>query len=140
MAREYIIKLTSGQALAASIGERLGGAKLWMWEDGKEKIFTVLGPLRKGAPFRKSGISAAPDLLDVTDVETGEKKTLLAGKVLVSTLTENFPDDTYVGKTFRAVQGPVPPGKRYKSMEVYEVTLNGPVDDDDAKPKGKAKK
>lgn len=137
MAKEYIIKLASGEALSAQIGEKLGGAKLWSWQDGEEKVFTVRGPIRKGTPFRKSGIQTAPDLLDVTDLATGEDKTLLAGKVLVSTLTENFPDDGYVGRSFRAVQGPPPAGKRYKSMEVFEVTITGPADDEPKKSRKK---
>ena len=131
MAKHYVIKTTSGN-LTASIGDVLGGG-LWKWEDGLEKVFTVKSPIRIGSPIAKTGIATAPNIMDVVDVADGLTKRVLVGKVLASTLTENFPDDTYVGRSFRCVQGPPPAGKRYKLMTVQEVTLNGPTDDETSK-------
>lgn len=135
MARTYVIKTTQGN-LTASVGDVLGG-NFWRWEDGVEKVFTVKSPIRKGSPITKSGIGSAPDIMDVVDISTGLQKRILVGKVLLTTLTENFPDDTYVGRSFRCVQGPPPDGKRYKAMTVQEVTLDGPADADEVSKKSK---
>jgi hypothetical protein len=131
MAKHYVIKTTSGN-LSASVGDVLGG-NFWKWEDGSEKVFTVKSPIRKGSPIAKSGITTAPDIMDVVDITDGLQKRILVGKVLASALTENFPDDTYVGRSFRCVQGPPPAGKRYKAMTVQEVTLDGPADEQTSK-------
>ena len=122
--RTFVIHREGGEKIQASLGERLGGSKMWKWEEGVAKVFTVKGEFRKGAPFKRTGITTAPDLLDVVDVETGRDEVILCQKVLVSTLLENFPDGGYVGRTFSATQGPVPEGKRYKSFEIHEVTLS----------------
>ena len=135
MARTYVIKTNSGN-LSASVGDVLGG-NFWKWEDDVEKVFTVKSPIRKGSPISKSGIATAPDIMDVVDITDGLQKRVLVGKVLASTLTENFPDDSYVGRSFRCVQGPPPAGKRYKAMTVQEVTLDGPAEDETPNKKSK---
>lgn len=101
-------------------------AGLWKWEDGEEKVFTILSPIRAGRAIAnpRNGIAKAPDLITVRDAADGNEKELLVATVLRSTLTENYPDDSYVGKTFACVQGPVPAGKRYKTMTVNEVELS----------------
>jgi hypothetical protein len=131
MAKQYVIKTLSGN-LNATVGDIIGGG-LWKWEDGTEKTFTVKSPIRKGSPSARSGITAAPDIMDVVDLVDGGTKRILVGKVLSSTLLENFPDDSYVGKSFRAVQGPPPAGKRYKSMTVQEVVIEGPAEEKKSK-------
>ena len=125
MAKQYIIKTLSGN-LSATVGDVIGGG-LWKWEDGTAKEFTIKSPIRKGSPSARSGITTAPDIMDVVDLVDGGTKRVLVGKVLSSTLLENFPDDSYVGKNFRAVQGPPPDGKRYKSMTVQEIVIEGPL-------------
>lgn len=103
-------------------------AGLWKWEDGTEKVFTILSPIRAGRAVAnpRNGIAKAPDLITVRDVQDGNEKELLVGQVLRSTLTENYPDDSYVGKSFACTQGPVPAGKRYKTMTVNEVEVEAP--------------
>lgn len=133
MAKQYVIKSVSGN-IAARIGDALGGG-LWKWEDGTPKVFTVESPIRKGSVIQRSGIATAPDIMDVTDVETGQSRRVLVGKVLLSTLTENYPNDSYVGRTFRCTQSAPPTGKRYKGMTVEPVELEGPADPAPAKKK-----
>lgn len=103
-------------------------AGLWKWEDGTEKVFTILSPIRAGRAVSnpRNGIAKAPDLITVRDAQDGNEKELLVGQVLRSTLTENYPDDSYVGKSFACTQGPVPAGKRYKTMTVNEVEVEAP--------------
>lgn len=110
-------------------------SNLWKWEDGVEKVFTILSPIRAGRVVTnpRNGIAKAPDVMTVRDIEGNEHEILVA-TVLRSTLTENYPDDAYVGKTFACTQGPVPDGKRYKTMDVKEVTL-----EDAPEPKKKGK-
>lgn len=131
MARQYTLKATG---IAISVGDALGGG-LWKWVDGESKVFTVLSPIRKGSVIARSGITTAPDIMDVRDLETGTDRRILVGKVLMSTLTENFPNDSYVGKSFRATQSAPPPGKRYKGMTVEPVEVEGPSDEKPAKAK-----
>ena len=104
-------------------------AGLWKWEDREEKVFRIDGPIRVGRAQTnpRNGIAKAPDIMTVTDVADGHQKEILVGQVLKSTLTENYPDDSYIGKTFACVQGPPPDGKRYKTMTVNEVEAEVPV-------------
>lgn len=104
---------------------------LWKWEDGVEKVFRIDGPIRVGRAQTnpRNGINKAPDILSVTDVTDGATKEILVGQVLKSTLTENYPDDGYIGKTFACLQGPPPDGKRYKTMVVNEVEVEVPTTD-----------
>lgn len=138
MAKQYVIKTLSGN-VNARIGEALGGG-LWKWVDGEPKQFTIKSTIRKGSVIQRSGITTAPDIMDVTDIVTGMDHRVLVGKVLLSTLTENFPNDTYVGKSFRVTQGPPPAGKRYKSMVVEPMELVEESEDPQPESEEPAKK
>ena len=112
-------------AVVYNLKKTLGGS-LWKWQDGVEKVFTVVGPIRAGKAVTnpRSGIAKAPDVMTVCDAEDGNEKDILVGAVLRSSLTENYPDDTYVGLTFACTQGPVRAGTRYKTMAVAEVEVD----------------
>lgn len=45
------------------------------------------------------------DLMNVTDLVTGESMQIVCGEVLKSTLREEYPNDGYVGKAFRITKG-----------------------------------
>ena len=115
-------------AVAYNLKKTLGG-QLWKWEDGVEKVFTVVGPIRAGKAVTnpRSGIAKAPDVMTVRDAADGNEKDILVGAVLRSSLTENYPDDSYIGLTFSCTQGPVQKGTRYKTMAVSEVELDEPT-------------
>lgn len=112
-------------AIKYDIKKTLGGS-LWKWEDGTEKVFTILGPIRAGRAVSspRSGIAKAPDIMSVRDVADNNDKEILVGAVLKSSLIENYPDDVYVGLTFACTQGPVKVGTRYKTMAVAEVEID----------------
>ena len=114
-------------AVAYNLKKTLGGS-LWKWVDGEEKVFTVLSPIRAGKAVSnpRSGIAKAPDVMTVRDAEDGNEKDILVGAVLRSSLTESYPDDTYVGLTFACTQGAVKVGTRYKTMTVAEVEIDAP--------------
>ena len=111
-------------AVNYKVAKALNGG-LWKWEDGTEKVFTILGPIRAGRVVDnpRNGIAKAPDILNVRDAADGNEKEVLVGQVLKSTLVENYPDDAYIGKTFACTQSAPPQGKRYKQMSVNEVEL-----------------
>jgi hypothetical protein len=112
-------------AVVYNLKKTLGGS-LWKWQDGVEKVFTILGPIRAGKSVAnpRSGIAKAPDIMSVRDVEDGNDKEILVGAVLRSSLTENYSDDAYVGLTFACTQGAVKAGTRYKTMQVAEVEVD----------------
>jgi hypothetical protein len=122
-------------AVVYYLKKTLGGS-LWKWQDGVEKVFTVVGPIRAGKAVAspRSGIAKAPDVMTVRDAEDNNEKDILVGAVLRSSLTENYPDDSYVGITFACTQGAVKAGTRYKTMQVAEVEV------DNAPASKKAKK
>jgi len=111
-------------AVAYNLKKTLGGS-LWKWQDGVEKVFTIISPIRAGKAVSnpRSGIAKAPDVMTVRDAEDGNEKDILVGAVLRSSLTESYPDDTYVGLTFACTQGAVKAGTRYKTMTVAEVEI-----------------
>jgi hypothetical protein len=115
-------------AVAYNLKKTLGGS-LWKWVDGEEKVFTVTSPIRAGKAVSnpRSGIAKAPDVMTVRDAADGNEKDILVGAVLRSSLTESYPDDTYVGLTFACTQGAVKTGTRYKTMTVAEVEIEEPA-------------
>ena len=112
-------------AVVYNLKKTLGGS-LWKWEDGTEKVFTILGPIRAGKAVAspRSGIAKAPDIMSVRDAADNNDKEILVGAVLKSSLVENYPDDAYVGLTFACTQGAVKVGTRYKTMAVAEVEID----------------
>jgi len=114
-------------AVVYNLKKTLGGS-LWKWEDGTEKVFTVLGPIRAGKSVAnpRSGIAKAPDIMSVRDAADGNDKEILVGAVLRSSLTENYAEDAYVGFTFACTQGAVKARTRYKTMSVAEVEIDSP--------------
>lgn len=61
------------------------------------------------------------EIARVTNLETGEICEIVAGTVLMSELTEGYPEHGYVGHCFRILKKDVP-GKRYKAYELDEIT------------------
>ena len=105
-----------------TVVKSLGGS-LWKWEDGVEKAFTVIGPIRIGKTISnpRNGLSKAADIMSVKDLADGLNKEILVGAVLKSSLVENYSTDSYVGRSVTATQGAVAAGKRYKAMAVAEI-------------------
>lgn len=59
----------------------------------------------------------------VTNVETGEVAQILLGTVLVRLIEENYPNQTYVGKTFEIIKGEKVKGSdnSYFEYELFEI-------------------
>lgn len=90
----------------------------------------VVSPIHKGKEQKntKDGVSMEPaDLLHCINLETFAPCQIIVGAVLGSSLRENYPEASYVGKAFRIVQSKVE-NKRYKAYDVVELE----IDDDEA--------
>ncbi len=61
------------------------------------------------------------DLMNCIDLATGEQVQVIVGAVLKSTLTEEYPGDSYVGKAFQITQHR-DPGKKYNTYSIAELT------------------
>lgn len=64
-------------------------------------------------------------LVNVTDIETGEKHQLIVNAVLHSILDEEYPNNSYVGKTFEIERLPKREGKAYNGFKVFELIADG---------------
>lgn len=62
-------------------------------------------------------------ILDCVNLVTGEVCQVIAAAIIQSTLTENYPNDTYVGKGFSITKQARQPGKQYNKYEVCELEL-----------------
>jgi hypothetical protein len=62
-----------------------------------------------------------PTMARVVNLETGELNDIILGTVLLSTLSENYPDNGYIGKAF-AIKKHAPEGTRaYSLWDVSEI-------------------
>ncbi len=80
----------------------------------------------------KNGKTRSPaTLAAITNMETGEQFLLIINQVLKDNLNDGYPDDSYVGKTFRIVQHSRE-GKSYKTYSLSEISLRkeSPVEAD----------
>lgn len=62
-----------------------------------------------------------PTLCHVTDVATGEMGTFVIPSMVSGNLSEQYPDDSYVGKTFAIQHKGKRDGKRYADFQVAEI-------------------
>lgn len=60
-------------------------------------------------------------ILNVIDLESGEVAQMLVNAVVKSVLTEEYPNDSYVGKCFALTKMPRQPGKQYNPFHVNEI-------------------
>jgi hypothetical protein len=62
-------------------------------------------------------------LCDVTDLTTGEACQIILHAVVKSVLTDEYPNDSYVGKGFQITKMGKAPGKDYNRFDVQEIEL-----------------
>ncbi len=72
-----------------------------------------------------------PTLCQVTNLLTGMRMQMIAGSVLHSEIEKQYPNEAYVGKSFKfkvfAIQG-----KRYKGVEIAEIEVETPASEGSA--------
>lgn len=96
-------------------------------ETGEVKKMEVASPVKE-----------PPTTCQVTDLESGERKQMIVGAVMLGELGKRYPDDSYVGKSFVfrvfSIQG-----KQYKGIELAEVEVETPAEADAAEKPAKKK-
>jgi hypothetical protein len=99
---------------------------LFKWKNDETRYYKFDGVIVQGKPIKegRSGDAAprkeAAYLAPVIDLETGEKGQIILGLVLREILSEEFPDDGYVGKCFAISQSRVT-GKNYNVYDISEI-------------------
>lgn len=95
--------------------------------DGEAVVVTLDGKIFTGSDVKMSKGDAEMQparIINVIDhLDNNKEKQMIVNAVLESILTENYPKDTYTGKSFEIIQYQ-PEGKRYKNFEVTEVTVS----------------
>jgi hypothetical protein len=79
-----------------------------------------------------------PHLVNVTDLETGELKTLILNTVLKSTIDEQYPERSYIKKAFRIAKLPKKAGKDYHGFQIQEIAVEPEAVDAEVKDPAKA--
>jgi len=111
---------------------RIIAQPLWKWLPDEPKFMEIKQAIFLGKDIKqvKGGKKMEPaHLMGVVNMETGENMQVIVGTVLKSTLEEDFPDETYVGKCFEIIQNK---GTRaYKTYSIYEIEMIEITHDDD---------
>jgi len=84
---------------------------VWKFEENETKCFRILDKITESARFSDDEIKRAKSdqmppakVAHVFDLIGGASYTLIFGAGLYRDLTENYPDDAYVGKAFRVTK------------------------------------
>lgn len=85
-------------------------------------FFKVTAPIKIKMHTDEKGEEKSTPILRIIDLETGEDCDMIVPTLLVSELTENYPDDGYVDKKFEvSVSADPKEGKRYKTVQLWEL-------------------
>lgn len=73
-------------------------------------------------------------ILNIVDLTTGEQAQIVCNAVLKSVLSEEYPNDTYVGKCFSIEKQGRQPGKDYNPFHIEEIENPNEVKAEEATP------
>lgn len=73
-------------------------------------------------------------ILNVINLEDGEQAQIVCNAVLKSVLSEEYPNDAYVGKCFSITKQGRAPGKDYNPFHIEEIEDPNPVPAEPEKP------
>jgi hypothetical protein len=68
----------------------------------------------------------AANIMNVTDLETGEEAQIVLNKVLMANLQETYPNDDYVGKQFEIIKFKKASGRDYHTFKIVEIQVEMP--------------
>jgi hypothetical protein len=74
-----------------------------------------------------------PELMEVTNLETGEIAQVVMNEVFATELRDKYPSDGYVNKSFKVCKFKMQGGKRYATFQITEIRVKVP----DAQPEVK---
>jgi len=107
-------------------------------DDGTPVYFKSNGAIYKAKPLTaKESTEPAkqpPELMEVTELQSGEIKTIIINTVLGTELRDKYPNDGYVNKQFRIRKYKMQGGKAYATFEITEIRLKNPSATSSAKP------
>lgn len=86
----------------------------------------IEAPVFLGKEIKGDGVNAKMEpahIANCTNLETGEMCQIIIPTVLLSILTEEYENESYVGKSFELVKLPKPSGKRYHGFTVAEIEV-----------------
>lgn len=111
---EYVITMLTAMALGKQMP-----AKTQQQTDPKTgEVVTVTLP-----PEAPATVAQVKCLQDAPGAKDGEEYQMLCNTIFAKELREQYPDDSYVGKSFAFTVFKID-GKRYKGCSIAEVTLN----------------
>jgi hypothetical protein len=87
------------------------------------KILTKMALGKKMGGKSEAAKMEPATLVEIVNLETGENEQLICSKVIQSTLSESYPDDTYVGKGFKVVKHAKKQGKNYNNYSIAEIEV-----------------
>ena len=94
-------------------------------EDGETVCFTVQGPMFTGKKLKTQKEGEQPaTIVNVINAENHMEMQYLVPAVLKDSWETDYPDNTYVGKSFACQKLPKREGKRHKDMNIVEVELS----------------
>ena len=94
-------------------------------KSGETVYVTIEEAIHDGDEIKDAtGVPKRARLCRVRNVADGKLYVYLTNAIFESSVTKAYPDGEYVGKSFAIKKGDVVEGKRYKSLEVAEVTLD----------------
>ena len=81
--------------------------------------------MQRGEPKKRpDGTNEEPPMLaHVINMETGEHGQIMVAKIIETELTEQYPNNTYIGKAFGIEKGERKPGKRYDPYIIEEIEI-----------------
>jgi|SRR5579862_2995416 hypothetical protein len=91
---------------------------------GQARFVKITGAMHVGKPQKaKEGEKAKEPatLAPTVNLEDGSVCQIIVSSVVKSILTDEYPNDTYVGKFFKITKGERNPGKQYNQFEVEEI-------------------
>jgi malate/lactate dehydrogenase len=96
-------------------------------EEGQIRYVTILKAIYEGKEIKnKRGgeTEMAPATMAlVTDLETGRQCEYIVNAVFKGIMEDDYPSDSYVGKSFAINKLEKPKGKRYNALEILEVEI-----------------
>jgi hypothetical protein len=90
----------------------------------QELFLKILTPMTTSAQVRKNAdgtLEKPATVVRALDLSTGEDVQVVVPTVLQSNLNTHFPNDSYVGKAFSITMHAQATGKRYRTVDVWEI-------------------
>lgn len=95
-------------------------------ETGETVAIRIEAPIRteenSSADEKKAGIEKFINVVRVTELGSGQPFEYVCNAITADNLRGSYQNDTYVGKSFAIRKGGTVQGKRYKDVQIIEIT------------------